>query len=209
VKHPLEVANFYHAYQVAGGFFGARVKAFKAHVDFTNVRRLFDIGCGPGHIVPYIPLGIEYIGFDTDARYIDYANRQFGSRAHFVSQPFDGSAAQKFGRPDLILMNGVLHHLDDATARAVLSAAAAALPDTGAFFALDGCYQDRQHPVAKYLIDHDRGKFVRTADGYQKLCSEAFPQTDVIVREDLSWVPYTFAITRGRKQPTAGVPGQV
>lgn len=199
MKHSLERPELYHAFQIAGGFFGARVRAFKSYVDFANVRRLFDIGCGPGHIVQYIPAGIEYIGFDTDARYVDFANRRFGAKGRFVLQPFDASSVQEFGRPDLILMNGVLHHMDDATAGAVLKEVASALPDTGAFFALDGCYSEGQNPISRYLIDNDRGKFVRAPEEYQRLCAASFATAEVAVREDLSWVPYTWAITRGRK----------
>ena len=193
LTHP----EVYQTYQRAGGFFGARLKAFRDYVDFSRVRRVFDIGCGPGHIVQYIPDGIDYVGFDTATRYIDYANTRWRGRGRFVSRPFDRTAADEFGKPDLILMNGVLHHMDDATAAAVLADAAAALGDDGVYFALDGCYRDGQSPISRYLLDKDRGEHVRQAAEYQALVAGAFRKADVFVRDDLSWVPYTFAITKG------------
>ena len=193
LTHP----EIYQAYQRLGGFFGARLTAFRDYVDFSGVERVFDIGCGPGHIVQYIPKGIDYIGFDTATRYIDYANSRWRGRGQFVTRQFDRSAVETFGKPDLILMNGVLHHMDDATAADVVETAAAALGHKGIYFALDGCYRDGQNPVSRYLLDHDRGEYVRTADGYRAIVEKAFPKTDVFVRDDLSWVPYTFAITKG------------
>lgn len=96
-------------------------------------------------------------------------------------------------------MNGVLHHMDDVCARTTVENVAAVLPEHGVFFALDGCYKDNQNPISHYLLKNDRGKFVRTASQYQTIVNTAFPLTEVFVRDDLSWVPYTFAITRAQK----------
>jgi|KBSMisStandDraft_5_1062788.scaffolds.fasta_scaffold76219_3 SAM-dependent methyltransferase len=198
MSHLLETAELYHAFQRLGGFFGARVKAFRDYLDFGGVRRIFDIGCGPGHIVEHVPEGIEYVGFDTDAGYIEFANRRFGRRGTFVAREFDRTAAQAYGRPDLILMNGVLHHMDDALVRTVVGDAAAVLSQGGVFFSLDGCYREGQNPVGRFLLDHDRGRFVRTAPEYRALVASAFPHPEVHVRDDLSWAPYTFAIVHAR-----------
>lgn len=199
MKHLLEFADIYHASQTVGGFFGARLKAFHDYLDFDGVRRIFDIGCGPGHIIQYIPKGIDYIGFDIDRRYIESANRRFGRLGRFVVRPFDRLAANDYGQPDLILMNGVLHHMDNNCVRTTLENAAAILPENGVFFALDGCYKAGQNPISYYLLKKDRGKFVRTSTEYLKIVNAVFPITEVFVRDDLSWIPYTFAITRARK----------
>lgn len=99
MKNYLEVSEIYHSYQYLGGFFGARLRAFRSYLDFKSVSRIFDVGCGPGHIAKYIPRHIEYIGFDVERRYIDFANRNFGVRGKFYSRIFDDSAADEFGRP--------------------------------------------------------------------------------------------------------------
>jgi SAM-dependent methyltransferase len=199
MRQILSRPEVYQLYQVAGGFFGARIKAFRDYVDFSGVRRVFDIGCGPGHIVNHMPSGIDYIGFDTESRYIDFANARWKGRGRFVSLPFDRSSAEAYGKPDLILMNGVLHHMDDATAACVVRDAAEVLADDGLFFALDGCFRPGQNPIARYLLEKDRGEYVREAGGYEGIVRQAFTNTQVFVRDDLSWAPYTFAITTGRR----------
>ena len=198
-KQFLEVAALYHSYQKLGGFFGARLKAFRDYVDFSKVNRVFDIGCGPGHIAQHIPSHIEYIGFDTEPMYIDYATRHFGKRGKFLTRLFDQSAARDFGRPDLILMNGVLHHMDDASVNAVVADAAASLTEGGVFFTLDGCYAPKQNRISHYLMANDRGEYVRPAPEYQQLVAKGFADTKLFVRNDLSWVPYDFAIVHASK----------
>ncbi len=199
MREVLSNPEMYQLYQVLGGFFGARLKAFRDYVDFSNVRRVFDIGCGPGHIIQYIPDNVEYVGFDTEAGYIDFANARFGKRGRFFAQPFDRSTVATFGVPDLILMNGVLHHMDDDTASAVLGDAASVLADGGgSLFTLDGCFRPGQNPISRYLLEKDCGEYVRTAEGYEALLRKAFPQSKVAVRDDLSWVPYIFAIGSAR-----------
>src|SRR6476620_2468677 len=38
--------------------------------------RVLDIGCGPGYILDYMPR-VDYVGFDTEPRYIEYAKRHY------------------------------------------------------------------------------------------------------------------------------------
>jgi SAM-dependent methyltransferase len=192
--HILEVASLYNAFQKAGGFLSGRLKAFDQYVDLRPVKRVFDIGCGPGHTVKYLPAGIDYVGFDTDERYIRYAKSRFGDKGRFLKRHFDASAAKEFGQPDLILMNGVLHHMDDTSVRAVVASAAAVLPGHGVFFCIEPCFEKGQNPISHFLLRHDRGQYVRTEPQYRELVATGFANTNVFVRHDLSWVPYTFAI---------------
>ncbi|HYB76961.1 MAG TPA: class I SAM-dependent methyltransferase, partial [Candidatus Bathyarchaeia archaeon] len=36
--------------------------------------RILDIGCGPGHVLPYLP-EVEYTGFDLSPQYIETARQ--------------------------------------------------------------------------------------------------------------------------------------
>jgi SAM-dependent methyltransferase len=45
--------------------------------------RVLDIGCGPGYILDYMPK-VDYVGFDTEPRYIEYAIEHYADRGRFV-----------------------------------------------------------------------------------------------------------------------------
>ena len=189
----------YQAYQNAGGFFGARVKAISDYLALRPGMRVIDIGCGPGYILRHLPEGVDYAGFDIDESYIDHARRAFGHLGQFHCRYFDAAAAREFSGADVVMMNGVLHHIDDGELQATLSNVRDALTPDGVLFTLDGCYRNGQSRIARWLLDHDSGEFVRDEDGYDRVLRGAFAKVDLAIREDYSRVPYTFIIGMARK----------
>ena len=200
MKSILQSPAIYQAFQVAGGFFGARVKAIQDYITLSSSMRIIDIGCGPGYIVHHLPEGIDYIGFDISQTYIDYANKMFGKRGKFLCRYFDAAAAHEFAGADLVMMNGVLHHISDRELEATLANVRAALRDDGVLFTLDGCYRDGQSRFAKWMLDNDRGEHVRTEDGYRAILSRTFGDVQMVIREDYARVPYTFVIGLAAKE---------
>ncbi len=205
LKSALAVPALYQLYQEAGGFFGARIKAIEALLPIRLGMRVIDIGCGPGHIVQHLPRGIDYVGFDIDAPSIAYARRRFGHLGRFCDTLFDAQAARACGPADVVMMNGVLHHLDDATAGETLATIAAALAPGGVLFTLDGVYRPGQNAFGKWLLDHDRGEYVRDSAGYRGLLDARFADVAMHLREDLSRLPYSFAIGIARDPRSGGV----
>jgi SAM-dependent methyltransferase len=190
----LEAPALYHAFQRAGGFFQARVKAIRQYAPIERGDRVLDIGCGPGHIVEYLPNGISYFGFDIDSDYITYAQNNFGQEGAFACRHFDADASREFGPANVVMMNGVLHHLSDEEVLNSLSTIRDCLKPDGFLFTLDGCFRDGQHRLARWLLEHDRGKFVRTEAAYRSLLLKIFPKVKTYIREDISWCPHTFII---------------
>lgn len=193
LRHPL----VYQCYQQAGGFFGARRKATDAFLSMKSGDSVADIGCGPGFMAKYLPDGISYSGFDTDARYIEYAAHKFGSKGRFIEGRFDEAASRRYGPFDVVMMNGLLHHLNDDEAHQTLGVSREALRPGGRLFTLDGCYADEQSPVAAFLLKFDRGEHVRTEEQYRSLMERHFDTIEVHVEHDLSWVPYTWIVMVG------------
>ena len=196
LNHPA----LYQAYQNAGGFFGARVKAIADYLTLRSGMRVIDIGCGPGYILRHLPPGIDYTGFDIDQAYIDHARRAFGHLGQFHCRYFDADAAREFAGADVVMMNGVLHHIADEELKATLANVRDVLKRDGVLFTLDGCYRDGQSRIAKWLLDNDRGEFVRDRDGYDRVLTGAFEKVDLTIRDDYSRLPYTFIIGISRKQ---------
>ena len=104
--------------------------------------------------------------------------------------------AAALGPADVVMMNGFIHHLDDETALATLRAARYALRRGGTVFTLDGCFREGQSPISHWLLQNDRGQFMRDEAGYRALFGTVFDDVIITIhiREDLSRVPYTFAV---------------
>lgn len=194
MKAALNSPALYQAYQSLGGFFGARVKAIAEYLTIRPNMRIIDIGCGPGYILRHLPRGIDYIGFDIDEAYIQHAVEAFGDRGKFYCRYFDSNAAREFASADIVMMNGVLHHIPDVELESTLTNVSAVLKDDGVLFTLDGCYRDGQSRLVKWLLDNDRGDFVRDKNGYQRILDKVFPSVSLAIRDDYSRVPYTFVI---------------
>jgi trans-aconitate methyltransferase len=195
-RQVLELPAVYQKFQEWGGFFGARLKAMRDYMPKPEPgATVYDIGCGPGHIVQNLTQPINYHGFDVDKSYIDFATRHFGQLGQFHLREFDDTAARTFGKADLIMMNALLHHLPDEHAARVLTDVRESLAAGGALFTLDGCLRDGQHPVARWMHRNDRGEHVRDEPGYRRVLERVFPSVEIHIREDLSWVPHTYCIT--------------
>jgi len=202
MKSSLALPQVYQAFQEAGGFFGARAKAIAQYLPLRPGARIIDIGCGPGHITRHVPDEVDYIGFDTDQDYIDFATRMFGApHRTFHCGLFDNERADRVMPADAVMMNGVLHHMGDADARDTIEAIARVLAPGGVLFTLDGAYRPGQSPFVKWLLDNDRGAFVRPSQAYVDLLKPVFSDIALHVREDLSRVPYTYAICVATKRP--------
>jgi SAM-dependent methyltransferase len=195
----LQNAAIYQWFQIAVGAFSTRVNLIHKYLDLRAGQRLIDIGCGPGHILAELPEGVIYDGFDVDKRYIDFANRRFGGRGRFHCRIFDQDAAAEFGPADIVMMNGVLHHMDDDSARMTAALIEKVLKPGGTFFAFDGVYAPEQSALAKWFLDHDRGRYVRTEAAYREILSASFSTCDLHVYHDRLRIPYSFAISICRK----------
>ncbi|MDD5226669.1 MAG: class I SAM-dependent methyltransferase [Candidatus Omnitrophica bacterium] len=174
----------------------ARYRCVKEYVDLAFLgRRILDVGCGPGYVIDCFPKS-DYVGFDTNEKYIRYANRKYGNRGHFFCQEFNDVSVSNLEPFDLIMMNGLIHHLSDTQAVKLLQIAKSVLKPKGIIVTLDGCYVKGQSSIAKKLLDSDRGKYVRDEKSYHSLASQVFDSISTYIRHDFMRIPYTLIIMR-------------
>jgi len=157
--------------------------------------RVLDIGCGTGGVLAHLP-AVDYVGFDLNPEYIAAAQRRYGARGRFVCGDVNRAPADARGAFDRILAIGLLHHLEDNEAQALMDLARSLLTPNGYFLTFDSCYRDEQPRIARFLIDRDRGRNTRTEPAYLALARNTFPSAKAFVREDLLRVPYTHIILR-------------
>ena len=185
--------------EVASVFTDARVAYARQYLTVKVGERVLDLGCGPGDILSALP-DCEYVGVDVEERYIDAARRRFGGRGTFRCAALEHFVLEAPESFDLVMANGVLHHLDDLRADAMLRLAAQAMKRDGRVVTLDGCYVQGQSRVARALLRRDRGKFVREVQAYLALAGAHFGDVRSDVRHDLLSFPYTLLIMTCRRR---------
>ncbi|ODU13895.1 MAG: hypothetical protein ABS91_00730 [Thiobacillus sp. SCN 64-35] len=177
-------------------FVGEYVRPFPGAV-------LLDIGCGPADILDYLP-DVDYWGFDISQAYIDRATRKFGNRGHFVCKLLTEADLDRLPKFDVVTASGVLHHMDDGVARQFLSLARRALKPGGRLVTVDPCLVEGQNPIARFLIERDRGQNVRTEAGYASLARSEFPDVRLEIRHK-TWIPYTHGYMECRTAAASSV----
>lgn len=185
----------YDLLQNALGAKRARDRIINEHAQPGPTVKVLDIGCGTGEIVPHLPRGVSYHGFDLSPLYIESATRRFGDRATFHCMDiadYHPEASEELA--DVVLAIGILHHLDDDIAIKLMTSARSKLKPGGRLVTMDGTLVDGQSPMARKLILRDRGQNIREPEGYAGLARRSFDEVKVTVRHDLLYVPYTHCV---------------
>ena len=102
--------------------------------------------------------------------------------------------ATALGTFDRVVAHGVLHHVSDDIASELLALASDVLAPSGRLVTNDGCRYDGQSRPARFMVHADRGKEIRSPEGYRRLADQSFGRVEVHVRHDLLRIPYTLAI---------------
>jgi cyclopropane fatty-acyl-phospholipid synthase-like methyltransferase len=154
---------------------------------------VLDLGCGPGDVFELMPQ-VRYVGIDMSENYVAAARRKFGERARFLSGDLNSVEMLQLGPFDRVIAMGVMHHLSDDEVISMLSRVREFLKPDGRFISYDPGFTEPQHPVARWLHKHDRGRFVRFDRQYERLISKVFSSYHRHIRTDLCTVPATVII---------------
>lgn len=142
-------------------------------LDSGSDDRILDIGCGGGDALRYLENFETYHGFDTDEVAISFARQRPEAarpNVHFETALVSEAAFHDIG-PTRVMMNGLLHHLDDDTAVELLRMCGAT-ETVERIVTGDPVYLTGE-PLNNILARLDRGHFVRRIEGYRDLVSRA------------------------------------
>jgi len=195
----LSNATMYNLTQRILGAEGFRKILVKDFISKGPHLRMLDIGCGTAEILRHLPKSIQYTGFDASETYIHQARKQFGQRGTFYAERITKKALPYLGSFDLVLADGLLHHLGDDEAVTLFDMARQALAQGGRLLTIDPCYMPNQHYLARWLIRKDRGQNIRTPEQYAALANQHFLRVTSAIRQDMLFTPYTLLILECRK----------
>jgi SAM-dependent methyltransferase len=151
-------------------FADKKIEPIFRHNDLTKVRKVLDVGCGAGTNTRHFT-GTDYLGIDRNKQYIENARRRH--RREFGVADVITYSSECRERFDFILVNSVLHHMDEPSAVHLLSHLESLLGDDGHIHILD-LVQPAQMGIADLLRRWDRGAYARPLSDWQRICSSIF-----------------------------------
>lgn len=135
---------------------------------------VLDIGCGIGQYADISKA--KYLGVDLNERYIKYARmRHHKSNQSFICADVV-TGLQENSKFDLVLMVDFLHHISDENVSSILTAATHLTKRHMAIF--EPC-PIQIHPIGRWLISHDRGRYMRKPDRILELIEDV-PGNEII-----------------------------
>lgn len=163
LEHPL----VYLAWQAP--FIGEKLRPVFEHNDMNRVRCVLDVGCGPGTNAAHFR-NVDYLGLDLNPKYIERARRKYARNfqvADVTTYVFD----RKF---DFVLMNSLLHHIDDRGVERLLgSIASQAMDHDGRVHIIDLVLPE-QRTFAYRMARWDRGRYPRRLTEWKKMFEQFF-----------------------------------
>ncbi len=204
-------APVYRAAQRAIGAEKCSRRLAREVIQSTPETTIVDLGCGTADIADHLSFA-SYTGVDPNPPYVAQAAARLAERHGDAARVFEGRigdpalAAQLPPRADLVLMMGVLHHLDDELVGRALELASTLITDRGRFIAFDPGRVAGQPRVARALIERDRGQHVRDVAQTEALLRRHFTDVDIEVHHDFLSVPYTHLVVRAANPGPRGNP---
>ena len=187
------VPRLYSLFQNLLGGNSARRRLVKEHYDISAGSRVLDLGCGPGDFLGVLP-DVEYTGVDLNPKHIEAAKYRWGTRGTFVHDDVASLSLQSHDAFDRIIFTGLLHHLDDSAATALVQTCGTLLAPRGRMIGLEPCYVDGQHPFARWMKNRDSGQNIRDLQGYRKLFVGSEGTLETILLDDLLRIPYNHVV---------------
>ncbi|GBE17357.1 hypothetical protein BMS3Abin15_01199 [bacterium BMS3Abin15] len=163
---------------------------------------IVDIGCGTGLILNYLPDDIQYTGFDKNENYIQFARKKFGDRGRFlVGTPSDylKSGESELNMADIVLCNGLLHHLKDKEVLEVFKLSNRIMAHSGRLVCIEPSFLAKQSTISKWLLSQDRGGFVRSEKEWKEITGKVFSSFSTSIVTGLLRIPYIHIIIECNK----------
>lgn len=179
IRKILENPYIYNIFQNIIGGNRARRKEFKKYIKPFKGAKILDIGCGTGILLESLPDGIQYIGYDAEEKYINYARNKYHKKGIFYHKKLGELVEDQWiAYFDIINAHGLLHHLSDKESEDLFRISHLYLRDNGYIVTVDSAYHEDQSAIDRWLVSKDRGRNVRTPEQYTRLAKKYFEKVE-------------------------------
>lgn len=202
MKKILALGRSYEALQKVFDGMGVYKTYRDEHLFVKGGEKILDVGCGTSSILALLPGNIDYTGIDISKIYLEKASSTYRNRGKWIQGCVDELPAligleERF---DVVMANGVLHHIDDSDIQALSSTVHKLLKDGGRFVTIDCCYTHKQGRLSRFLTSLDRGKHVRRPEHYKRLIDANLWKIKQSIRNDMSKTPYIYTVHECEKR---------
>ena len=128
-------------------------------------------GCGPGPNSPFFGPVHDSLGVDINPAYIETAKRKYPTMKFAVGDATRLDVSGRFF--DIVLINSLLHHLDDDGTLTLLTAIKQLLRPDGVIAVQEPLIPHSNEWFIRLMMKMDRGKHFRTLDRWRHLYSES------------------------------------
>jgi SAM-dependent methyltransferase len=164
--------------------------------------KVLDVRCGPASLFSDL-MNTRYTGIDLNPWSIQHARKLYGGRGRFLVGDVARELPDDSADFDLIIVSALLHHLDDAHARALFSRLAGLLKPDGSIVTIDNDWLPKQHLLAKIANRMDSGLNVRAPEQCTNLVAHLTLRIEQRIYHDLLRIPYDHFCMTLTLQPTA------
>lgn len=168
LTHIMERPEIYRLWQAP--FAEAKLRPLCRHNDLALAGRVLDVGCGPGTNTRHFHHSV-YCGLDINPRYVEYARRKYGCE-YIAADACEYSPPHNL-QYDFILLNSLLHHLDEPGTCRLLRRLHDLLAPDGHIHILE-LVLPKEPSVARYLARCDRGDFPRQLADWERIFHDIF-----------------------------------
>ena len=127
---------------------------------------VLDLGCGTGEYAPLFSAK-WYVGLDLSPPFVRYASTRLRGFAFLVG---DGERLPfRDDRFDRVLVNGVIHHMDNDSADRLLGEVSRVARPSGAVLIIEDVPSSAVNLPGRLMHAIDQGDHIRTAEAYREL----------------------------------------
>lgn len=143
---------------------------FIEHLRRHNIN-ILDVGCSTGTSASKIfdMSTNNYYGVDISPEYIEIATKRYPEGKFFAMDARKMDFEDNFF--DIVIFNGVLHHMDDQLIHACLLDIKRVMKPDGKLLVAEPLFTQGK-VVSNMLLSLDRGRYIRDLDGYRDLLIE-------------------------------------